>query len=383
MIKNITILGPAYPFRGGMAAFNERMAYAFLSEGYQVKIENFKLQYPKFLFPGKTQYANWTAPENLNIESETNSVNPLNWIKIGNKIRRQKPDLLIIGYWLPFMAPCMGTIAKIVRKNKHTKIVSVLHNIIPHEKRLGDKMFSNYFVKQIDAFVSLSKSVLSDLEIFDKNKARAFSPHPLYDHYGKIIGKETAQDKLKIDKQYKYVLFFGLIRDYKGLDLLINAFTDKRFKEKNIKLIVAGEFYSNPESYYKLIEDNHLQDEIILHDRFIPDPEVANYFCAADIIAQPYKSATQSGVTQIGFHFEKPMLVTNVGGLSEIIPNNKAGYVVDTNSKDIADKLISFFDLNKHDAFVEFVKQEKKKYSWTNMTKTILDLYHKIDDKNE
>jgi glycosyltransferase involved in cell wall biosynthesis len=383
LIKNITILGPAYPFRGGMAAFNERMAAAFLSEGYQVKIENFKLQYPKILFPGKTQYANWDAPENIHIESEVNSINPLNWLQIGKKISKQKPDLLIIGFWLPFMAPCFGTIAKAVKKNKHTKIVSVLHNIIPHEKRIGDKVLANYFVNQVDAFVSLSKSVLVDLDTFDKNKPRVFSPHPLYDHFGKIISKEAARENLKINKDINYVLFFGLIRDYKGLDLLIKAFADKRFKERNVKLIVAGEFYSNQETYVNLIKELKLEDEIILRDEFIPDPEVSNYFCAADIIAQPYKSATQSGVTQIGFHFEKPMLVTNVGGLAEIIPNNKAGYVVNTDAKDIADKLISFFDLNKYDEFVEFVKEEKKKYSWTNMTNAILDLYHKIENRNE
>lgn len=379
MIQKITILGPAYPFRGGMAAFNERMAKAFIAEGFQVNIENFKLQYPNFLFPGKTQYANWDAPKDLNIDSQTNSINPINWIQIGKKIKKQKPDLLIIGYWLPFMGPCFGTISRIVKKNRHTKIISVLHNIIPHEKRPGDKMLSKYFVQPVDAFISLSKSVLVDLKQFDTKKPRAFNPHPIYDHYGARISRSTALKHLGLDETYRYVLFFGLIRDYKGLDLLLEAFSDKRFFTQNIKLIVAGEFYSDPQKYHDLIDTFDLKDQIILHDHFIPDPQVANYFCASDIVAQPYKSATQSGVTQIGFHFEKPMLVTNVGGLAEIIPDNKAGYVVNTSATEIANKLISFFNENKHDDFVKGVQEEKKKYEWSKMTEAILNLYQKVN----
>jgi len=372
----IIIVGTAYPFRGGMAAFNERLTEAFLKENNNVYIENFKLQYPNFLFPGKTQYANWDAPKNIKIESTINSINPLNWIKIGLKIKKIKPDILIIGYWIPFMAPCFGTIAKIVKHNKHTKIISLLHNILPHEKRIGDKILSKYFVKNSDAFVSLSKSVLQDLKTLDtKNKPKIFSPHPLYDHYGDIIDKNTAIKNIGLDPKYKYILFFGLIRDYKGLDILIDAFSDSRFKKNNIKLIIAGEFYSNRDKYINKINKLKLNSQIILHDKFIPDPDVQSYFCAADIIAQPYKTATQSGVTQIGYHFEKPMLVTNVGGLAEIIPNEKVGYVVEPNPKDIADKLINFFEKNRTNEFHKNIIIEKKKYSWNNITnafKTII-----------
>jgi D-inositol-3-phosphate glycosyltransferase len=378
LVKKILILGTAYPLRGGMAAFNERLANAFLDEKDEVQIENFKLQYPSFLFPGKTQYANWEAPKRLKIISTINSINPINWIKIGLKIKKQKPDVVIIGYWLPFMAPCLGTIAKIIKQNKHTKIIGLLHNIIPHEKRIGDKVFSNYFVKNCHAFVSLSRSVLADLSLFDETKPRAFCPHPLYDHFGEIIEREKALESLKLNSNEKYVLFFGLIRDYKGLDLLIEAFADKRFKERNIKLIIAGEFYSNGEKYLRQIEQLGIKERIILHDKFIPDPEVGLYFGAAEIIAQPYKNATQSGVTQIGFHFEKPMLVTNVGGLAEIIPNEKAGYVVEPNAEEIANKLIDFFDNNRYDEFKTGVIKEKKKYAWETMTTTMNDLINKI-----
>ena len=378
MKKNITILGTAYPFRGGMAAFNERLANAFLNEGEGVHIENFKLQYPGFLFPGKTQYSNDKAPLQLSIDSTINSINPINWIKIGLKIKKQKPDILIIGYWLPFMAPCFGTIAKIVKKNKHTKIIGLLHNIIPHEHRPGDKILSNYFVKNSDAFISLSKSVLNDLNSFDKVKPRAFCPHPLYDHFGEKVDRKKALKTLNLNEENRYVLFFGLIRDYKGLDILIDAFADKRLNDRKIKLIIAGEFYSNQEKYLAQINNLNLQTSIILHDRYIPDSEVGNYFGAADIIAQPYKNATQSGVTQIGFHFEKPMLVTNVGGLAEIIPNNKAGYVVNIDHREISNKLIDFFDNNRYENFKAAVINEKKKYSWKTMTNTVNELIEKI-----
>ena len=369
----ITIIGPAFPFRGGMASFNERLSKAFSDEDIQVDIENFKLQYPSFLFPGKTQYADWEAPKNIEIRSEISSVNPLSWIKVGRRIKKRKPDIVIIGYWMPFMAPCFGTISKIIRSNKHSKVIALLHNIFPHESLPGSRILPLYFVKNADAFVSLSRSVLNDLDVLDKKKPRAFSPHPLYDHYGEIVDKNEALDKLGLDSEYRYVLFFGLIRDYKGLDLLIDAF--EQFKDQKIKLIVAGEFYSNKNQYLEQIKKLNLESSIILHDRFIPEPEVKYYFSAADIVAQPYKAATQSGVTQIAYHFEKPMLVTNVGGLPEIVPHNKVGFVVEPKPEQIYSALEEFFNKNLQEQFHKHILAEKEKYAWPKMTKTILNLY--------
>ncbi len=384
MANNITILGTAYPFRGGLAVYNERLAKALQDEeGAVVDIQTFKLQYPGFLFPGKTQYADWEAPKNLNITVSVNSVNPFNWVKVGLKIKKQKPDILIIKYWLPFMAPCFGTIARIAKKNRHTKVISILDNIIPHEKRIGDKLFSNYFSKSVDAFVGMSKSVLTDLNVFDTKKPRRFCPHPLYDNFGEKIERGTAIKKLGIDPDFSYILFFGLIRDYKGLDWLIEAFADKRFRKQKVKLIVAGEFYSDEEKYAELIKKHNLEEDIIMHNKFIPDAEVGLYFGAADIIAQPYKSATQSGVTQIGYHFEKPMLVTNVGGLAEIIPDEKVGYVVEPNPKAIADKLTAFFETDRADEFLLNILEEKKKYAWSTMTGTIMQLYKKLTSNHD
>lgn len=372
----ITLLGTAYPYRGGLAAYNERLIQQFNQEGHQGNIETFKLQYPNFLFPGETQYADWEAPTDLDITESVNSVNPFNWIKVGLKIKKQKPDILIIKYWLPFMAPAFGTIARIVKSNKHTKVISILDNIIPHEKRIGDRPFSKYFVGAVDAFVGMSNSVLEDLKQFTVKKPSLYSPHPLFDNFGAKVSKEEASEFLKLDPKQNYLLFFGLIRDYKGLDLLLDAMAFKLIKDKNLKLIVAGEFYSDSKPYFDLIKKHQLENQVIMHNRFIPDPEVKYYFSIADLIVQPYKSATQSGVTQIGYHFEKAMLVTNVGGLAEIIPHNKVGFVVEPDPERIAESIAEFYDKNLEEPFHKHILAEKEKYAWSKMTETIFKLYH-------
>ena len=377
-MKTIKIIGPAYPYRGGIATTNERLALEFVSMGFEVEIETFIVQYPSFLFPGKTQYNDKSAPENLNIKRTINSVNPLNWLKVGMRIRSEKPDLVIIRYWLPILAPCLGTIAGLSRRNKHTVIICLADNIIPHEHRPGDRMLTNYFMQRIDGLIAMSQSVLKDGNSFRTNLPQGFCPHPIFDNYGEKLSFEVAKQKLKLDINTRYLLFFGFIRDYKGLDLLINAFADKRLRQFPVKLLVAGEYYSSSEPYLKLIRDNHLEDLIELRTDFIPDEEVNLYFSAADMVVQPYKSATQSGVTQIGYHFNKPMLVTNVGGLSEIIPDGKIGYVVEPNSLEIANALVDFYENGRMHEFEANIIEEKKKFSWSNMANTFLSVYSKI-----
>lgn len=367
----IIIVGTAYPYRGGLSAFNERLAYEYQQRGDEVEIYTFTLQYPSFLFPGKTQYSDEPAPASLHILRRVNSINPFNWLRVGREIARKRPDLLITKYWLPFMAPCLGTIERRVRRNGHTQVVSVLDNIIPHEHRPGDRLFSRYFVRSTDRFVAMSRSVLADLDLFDTRKPRQFCPHPLYDHYGDLISKEEALRLLRLDPQYHYVLFFGFIRSYKGLDLLLDAMADSRFADLKVRLIVAGEFYGDPKPYLQQIERLHLADRVVLCTDFIPDSMVNRYFRAADIVAQPYKSATQSGVTQIAFHFEKPMLVTNVGGLAEIVPHGKIGYVVEPDATQIADALVDFYSQQREAAYTEGVKIEKQKYGWDKMVDAI------------
>lgn len=370
----IAILGTAHPFRGGLAAYNERMAKEFIAQGNAVKIFTFSLQYPDFLFPGTSQYSTLPQPNDLDIEVCVNSINPFNWIKIGLKIRKWKPDILIVKFWLPFMAPCLGTICRIVKSNNHTKIISVLDNIVPHENRFGDKFFTQYFVNSVDGFIAMSNSVYNDLSLFDKTKQRLLNPHPLFDNYGEPIDKLNAKRLLGLDENTNYLLFFGLIRDYKGLDILLKAIDISKSSLPNVKLIVAGEYYSNKEEYEQLINQLEIRDKLILQTHFIPDNEVAKYFCAADIIVQPYKTATQSGVTQICYHFNKPMIVTNVGGLPEIVPNNKVGFVVEPNENAVSDAIIKFYHEKKEIEFINNIYHEKEKYSWNTLCLKIKQL---------
>ena len=367
----IAVLGTAWPYRGGLAVYNERLARQFASEGDEVTIYTFTLQYPSFLFPGKTQYSSEPAPSDLKIIRSLNSINPFNWLKTGRMIKKLEPDILIIKFWLPFMAPCLGKVARMVRRNGKTRVVSILDNIIPHEHRPGDRLFGRYFTRSVDGFVAMSDSVLEDLSQFDTVKPRVFCRHPLYDNFGPRTSREESLKFLGLDPGQRYMLFFGLIRDYKGLDLLLRAYADSRFRKMNVKLIVAGEFYSGSEKYFELEKELGLEGMVVWKSDFVPDSEVRYYFGAADIIVQPYKSATQSGVTQIAYHFEKPMLVTDVGGLAEIVPDGKVGYVVNPIESEIADALVDFFENNRQDQFTDGILAEKKQYAWSNMTRSV------------
>jgi len=377
--KKIVIIGSAHPLRGGLAAYNERLAKEFINQGDEVTIETFSLQYPSFLFPGKTQYADWAAPAELKINVSVNSINPFNWLKVGLRLKKKSPDIVIIKFWLPFMGPCFGTIARLIKSNKHSRIISILDNLIPHEHRAGDRILTRYFVKPVDGYVAMSDSVLKDADSFDPEKPRALCPHPLFDNFGTSISREQALAKLGLDPNFRYLLFFGFIRDYKGLDLLLDAFADEELSAQPLKLIIAGEFYSDSKPYTEQITRLGIQDRLVLKTDFIADKDVAFYFCACDIVVQPYKSATQSGVTQIAYHFEKPMLVTNIGGLPEIVPHEKVGYVVEPKSDEIAASLNDFFKRKRYDEFSANARKEKGKYSWSKMVSTIYDVFDRID----
>ena len=373
--RKIIIIGSAHPLRGGLAAFNERIAKQLQDEGHEVIIYTFSLQYPSILFPGTSQYTDEPAPKNLNIKVKVNSINPFNWIKVGNEIRKENADLIIVKFWLPFMGPCFGTILRLAKRNKKSKVVSILDNVIPHEHRIGDKQFTNYFLKPIDGFVVMSQSVKNDLHKFLPDAKCEFIPHPIYDNFGEIISKQAARAILKVDENEKVILFFGFIRKYKGLDLILEAidFINKNSSEK-IKLLVAGEFYEDRKFYDYLIENLNIKNNLILHTDFIPNEAVKNYFCAADCVVQPYRTATQSGISQMAYHFEKPMIVTNVGGLPEIVPNEKVGFVVEQNPKEIAEAILKFYQQKRENEFVENVKIEKKKYAWDKMTNAVMKM---------
>lgn len=377
-MQRIVIIGPAYPLRGGgLTTFNHRLAQQFTSEGHECSIVSFSLQYPSFLFPGSSQYSTDPAPDNIIIHTLINSVNPLNWLSVGNKLRRWKPDVVVVRYWLPFMGPALGTILRQVRKNKHSKIICIADNVIPHEKRPGDTAFTRYFLKACDAFLTMSEKVRNDLRQFEKTKPVQLVQHPLYDNFGSIISKKEARDKLGLPLADKIILFFGFIRQYKGLDLLLKAMADERIRRQNIKLLIAGEFYEDEKPYQQLITEKQLQQNVILKTNFIPDSEVKYYLCAGDCVVQPYKHATQSGVTPLAYHFEKPMIVTNVGGLPSLVPHEKVGLVCEPDTVSIADAILRFYQLGEN-YFIPHLRNEKQKYSWSNLTKAILELAEKV-----
>ena len=377
----IISIGPAYPYRGGLASFNDRLTQQFSAEGHDIEILTFRLQYPKFLFPGKTQYTEGPPPGNIKISRKLNSINPFNWISTGLKIKKKRPDILLIRFWLPFMGPCFGTIARIAKSNMHTSVICIFDNVIPHEIRIGDKALTRYFTNSIDGAIVMSQTVLNELNTFSKKIPVKLSPHPLFDNYGLPVERKRALSELKLDDENSYLLFFGFIRAYKGLDLLLEAFSDKRLRNRKLKLIIAGEFYEDKTPYEDLIKKYNLEGDIILFDHFIKDNEVPLFFSVADIVVQPYKTATQSGVTQIAFYFEKPMLVTDVGGLREIVPDGKCGYVVKPEPELIAEAIIDFFDNDRKELFTAGVKREKEKFSWEKMTQAIVEVNKSINRK--
>ena len=372
LVKSVVIIGPAHPLRGGLASYDERLAKAFMDTGYKTTIYTFFYQYPSFLFPGTTQYSMEPAPENISIKVKINSVNPFNWLSVGNELKKLSPDIIVVRYWLPFMGPCLGTILRRVKRNHHTKVICIADNIFPHEKRPGDTSFTKYFLKPIDGFITMSEKVLTDLHQFAKGKPSQFVPHPLYDNFGEKISKHTARKKLGINIEDKVILFFGFIRKYKGLDILLNAMKllNQNSSNQKIKLLIAGEFYEDEKNYTALLNDPLINDNLIIHTEFISDSMVKYYLCAADCVVQPYRNATQSGVTPLAYHFEIPMIVTNVGGLPSLVPDKKVGLVAESNAESIAEKVKEYFDLGE-EFFLPHLREEKKKYRWEKMVDEI------------
>lgn len=374
-MAKVMIIGPAHPLRGGLATFDHRLAKAFIDEGHDAEIVSYSLQYPSFLFPGTSQYTNEPAPAGIPIRSLINSINPFNWLRTGRRLKRERPDIIIVRFWLPFMGPALGTLLRKVRKNKHTRIICLADNVIPHEKRFGDKMFTRYFLKAPHAFITMSEKVLGDLQQFQPNKPARLTVHPLYDNFGDAVPKTTAREKLGLPANVPIILFFGFIRKYKGLDLLLEAMA--QLKDTSIRLLVAGEFYEEEKQYQELIDRLQVRDQLILKTNFISDQDVRYYLCAADAVIQPYRNATQSGVTPLAYHFEKPMVVTNVGGLPSLVPDEKVGLVVAPEPAAIAAGIRKFYQLGE-EYFLPHLRSEKQKYSWPVMVRTVLELAHDL-----
>ena len=359
--KRILIVGPAHPLRGGLATYNERLAQVLNELGHECHILSFSLQYPSLLFPGKTQLSTDEAPKNLQIFSEINSVNPANWVATGLKYKLAKYDIVIFRYW-------------IIKSNGHTKILAITDNVIPHERKFFDAAFTNYFLPVCDGFLTMSESVKQDLVDLKLKQPMVYVPHPMYDTFGPAISKTEAKQKLRFDANTNYLLFFGFIRKYKGLGLLLDAFADERLKDLNLKLIIAGEFYEDKTPYLQQIEKLNFQNKVMVCDDFIPNNQVSTYFCASDVVIQPYLNATQSGVTQIAYYYNKPMIVTNVGGLAELVPNNKVGFVCEVDKDQIVQAIFNYFTQQKEQAFAQAMEHEKQRFTWPNLCNQLLNL---------
>lgn len=374
---NITLLGPAHPYRGGLAIIMQTMARVFQREGHRVDLKTFTVQYPQWLFPGKSQFVDTPAPADLRIERCVSTVNPFNWLRMGRRIRRERPDIVLLKYWTPFMAPCFGTIARLARRNGHTRFLCQIDNVEPHEHHFFDRWFNRWFLGAVDGFVYMSEQVHRELEAYT-NAPALFSPHPRFESYGEPIDRAEACCRLGLDPQRRYALFFGLIRDYKGLDWLLEAWAKLRAEGRigaEWQLIVAGECYTDPEPYRRTIERCGLTEEIAFHDRFIPDEEVKAYFSAADFLVLPYKSATQSGVTQIAYQFRLPVIVTRVGGLAEIVPDGAVGYVCPPSPEGVADAIARIADPAVLARFRTNMEEERKRFSWEEMCRRLLEVY--------
>jgi D-inositol-3-phosphate glycosyltransferase len=368
------LLGPAHPLRGGIANFNESLAIAFIKNSIETEIVSFYYQYPSFLFPGKTQKAEGKAPYSLKIKSLVSSINPWSWIKTARFIAHESPDLVIVQYWMPFMAPALGTILRFLNRKHVPKVIAIVHNAKPHENRIGDVAFTKFFANSCHGFICLSKSVLTDLDEFTFNPNKVFVPHPVYDIFGDKVSKKEARKFLGLNDDERVLLFFGIIRKYKGLELLLNSIATEKVKKLNVKLIVAGEFYEDRQYYLNLTNKLNLKENVIFIDKFIPTDNVKYYFCGSDIIVQPYIDATQSGVTQIAYNFERPMIVTNVGGLAEIVFDKHTGYVTEVNSDSIADAITDFYDNNREETMSANVALEQYRFTWHAMVDAILNL---------
>lgn len=377
----IIIVGTAYPMRGAFAQLNA-ILYSYLNKKYEVKIYSFLRQYPKLLFPGKTQEEK--GEELVKVPNEKNvisidSINPFNWISVGNRIGKEKPDLLIFRYWIPFFAPCFAVISYIAKRKSGAKVLFICDNVIPHEKRLGDKLLTKIAFSQVDYFLVQSKSVEDDLLKFSKGKPYKVSFHPIYNIFGDKLSKNDAKTFIKqeygidLDND-KVLLFFGYVRKYKGLNYLLDAMPGI-LKQNNVKLLVVGEFYEDEELYREKIKELGLEDNVVILSDFVPNERVRYFFSASDVVLLPYSSATQSGITHVAYYYDKPVIATNVGGLAESVIDGKTGFVIQPESPEaITDAVNKFYNENHEEEFSANTAEEKKKYDWDNFVNDIEEL---------
>ena len=366
----IAILSCFYPYRGGISQFNACL-YGELSKEHIVKAFNFKRQYPEFLFPGKTQFV---TPDDEAVPVESTSLldtaNPFSYISTYREIRDWEPDVLIVRYWMSYFAPSLGYITR--KMKKHCKVISILDNVIPHEPHFFDSPLTRYFLKGSTGSVTLCEAVSKDLLALKPDARFAVIQHPLYSHFGAKLSREEAERRLGLQSGKKNILFFGLIRTYKGLDILLEAFG---MLSEEYQLIIAGEPYGSFDKYQQIIDNLPNKDKIYTNLKYIKDSEVTDYFSAADLAVLPYRSATQSGISSVSYHFEVPMIVTNVGGLKETIGDRGTGIVSDRGTPEaIYQEIIRYFsDPQIKERCIECIRSEKERLSWKTFAHKLLE----------
>lgn len=363
----IAYLSTFYPYRGGIAQFNASL-YRALETEHSVKAYTFTRQYPGILFPGKTQLVeNDETADPVPAARVLDSINPVSYFGTARNISKFQPDLLIMKYWMSFLAPSLGTVAGLLPKK--TRIITVLDNVIPHEKRFFDNALTKYFLNRNDGFIAMSDAVMHDLHLLKPNAPCKRMDHPLYNHFGNSIDREVACNQLSINPRKKNILFFGFIRDYKGLDLLIKAFSEL---DESYNLIIAGECYGSFEKYEVMISQLPLKENIHVYTDYIPDSQVPEFFSAADVCVLPYKSATQSGITSIAYHFGVPIIATDVGGLKESITHGSTGLIVaEAESRMIADAIKEYFTGSLQSKMKHDIIQLKENLSWDRFAQGI------------
>jgi len=364
----IVIVGTAFPLRGGIAHYIA-LLHKHLSKKHDVEIVTFSRQYPQMLFPGKSQEEQG-GESGVASEQLIDSINPLTWFSAAKAIARKKPDLLIFKYWMPFFAPCYGVIAREVKKHTGAKILFICDNVIPHEKRPGDRVLTRFAFRAVDFFIVQSKAVERELVAFHPSAQYRFVPHPVYEIFGRGLRKSEARKKLRI-RDERVILFFGFVRKYKGLHTLLDAMP--RMLEKiKLRLLVVGEFYGDEGLYTKQIADLKLNQYVSLYSEYVPNEDVSMYFSACDVVVLPYVSATQSGIVQIAYQFDKPVIATDVGGLAEVVLHKKTGFIVPPeNPNALADAVVRFYKEGREKPFQASVLREKKKYNWNALVKGI------------
>ena len=371
-MKKLVMIGPVYPYKGGIAHYTGLM-YQALSKKYDVKMISFKMQYPRLLYKSEQKdYSNERFKID-NTEYILHTANPINIISVARRINKEQADAVIIPWWHPYFTPCYWLLTTFLR---NTKVVYVCHNVFPHERFPADRLLTKLTLRKGDAFIVQSKMDAADLLKVKKSPKYRNTPHPTYNAFKiKNMSKEEARKLISLADTEKVLLFFGFVREYKGLKHLLRAMPEIVERYPETKLLVVGDFGTDREQYVELIKLHEMEQHIILQEGYIPDEEVEKYFAACDLVVLPYESATQSGIVQIAYGFDKPVIVTNVGGLPDVVEDGKTGYVVEKmNSSAIAKAVVKYFAEEKQCEFTANVKNEEYRFSWDRMVETVEDL---------